>query len=163
MRGKEVSEVGKGYIPVMINQWRVDIFVPRCWNVEKTPRVDADQLSRLRRGRVFLSSRWWSGDAPRQQQEHLANVLRGVLGAGGRLLPDVCLVCVPVLFRYFGDTGDSDGCWWPHVRQQRPAGLQYPARTAILRCGTSNRWKYWLHAGAELVQQHLFFCGGTAS
>lgn len=29
----------KGYISVMINQWRVDIFVPQCWNVEKNRTV----------------------------------------------------------------------------------------------------------------------------
>lgn len=83
-----------------------------------------------------VAVRWCSATATRM----LLETFEG-LGAGvWRLLPDVCLVCVPVLFRYFSDTGDSDRCWWPHVWQQRPAGLQYPARTAILCCGTSNRW-----------------------
>lgn len=69
--------------------------------------------------------------------------------------------CVPLLTRlpclccrYVSDASDSHRCRRPHLRQQRPAGVQYTARTAIFLCGASDRWGWvsrHLHTKYRLI------------
>ncbi len=49
------------------------------------------------------------------------------------------------LFRYFSDKSHSYRRRWPHIWQQRQAGLQHPARPALLFCGATNRYsrQWW--------------------
>lgn len=54
--------------------------------------------------------------------------------------PDWTVVSVLLSRRYVSDAGDSDRCWWPHLRQQRQAGVQHSAGTTLLLCGASDRW-----------------------
>lgn len=44
------------------------------------------------------------------------------------------------LYRYFSDKGHSYGRRWPHVWQQRQAGLQHPAGPALFFCGAADRY-----------------------
>ena len=67
--------------------------------------------------------------------------VRACLCAGVRNVYCVCVcVCACVSHRNVGDAGDRHGRRRPHLRQQRPIGVQHSAGTALLLGGATDRW-----------------------
>lgn len=124
----------------------------------ETSFADAVQLQCLREGKVFASAgRWISKRSatslsvkPFLKLEHW-----GIESSPDLSAMSMCLSC-----RYISDAGDSYRCWWPHLWQQCPAGVQHIARTAVFLCGAPDRWaRVYRHLQHNQRQpQTLIYC-----
>lgn len=65
----------------------------------------------------------------------------------------VCLSC-----RYVSDAGDSYRCRWPHLRQQRQAGVQHTSRTTLFFCGATDRYAWELNP----ILGHIYLSPGSS-
>lgn len=111
--------------PLSLSPWQ-------WWNLEKQQRGD--------RPRSSLLNAVWLQRGKAACSEFRAGSRRPTPPRPLTVTLTVSVLYVSLRRRYVGDAGDGDGRRWPHLRQQRPAGVQHLAGTAVLLRGASDWW-----------------------